>query len=309
MYGHIQEAIELLNGAEADGQAVRDALSNTHVDVDVTTITGERGSTDFVNIEVTGTNPDAPTLGVVGRLGGLGARPEEKGLVSDADGAIIAVGVALNLASLAAKGDRLPGDVLIGTHVCPDAPTRPSDPVTFMDSPVDIETMNRHEVDERMDAVLSVDATKGNRVHSQRGFAVSPTVKEGWILRVSDDLLDIQEQVTGEPPSTLTLTMQDITPYGNEVYHINSILQPSVATNAPVVGVGTTSVNPVAGSATGANYLPDLANAGSFVVEAAKEFTRGALDFYNPEEYERLVELYGDMTHLQDVDTLMGRAP
>lgn len=299
MYGHLQDALELVDGADADGEAVSAALADSDATVDVTTIDGEEGSTDFVNVEVPGTDSGAPTLGVVGRLGGLGARPDEVGLVSDADGAIVAVAVALALAAMAEEGDRLPGDVLIGTHVCPDAPTRPSEPVTFMDSPVDIGTMNRHEVDDRMDAVLSVDATKGNRVHCERGFAVSPTVKQGWILRVSEDLLDVQERVTGEPPSTLTLTMQDITPYGNDVYHVNSILQPSVATDAPVVGVGTTSVNPVPGSATGANYAPELAEAAWFVVETAKDFTRGRADFYDPEEYARLTELYGGMDRLQ----------
>ena len=46
------------------------------------------------------------------------------------------------------------------------------------------------QVDPAMDAVLSVD-TKGNRVVNRRGFALSPTVKEGYILRVSEDLLSI----------------------------------------------------------------------------------------------------------------------
>lgn len=299
MYRAIFDAMELLGRADVDGQAVREALSGTAIDVDVTTIEGQDGSTDFINVEVPGTDPDAPTLGVVGRLGGIGARPSVRGLVSDADGAIIAVAVARTLATMLDGGDQLRGDVLIGTHVCPDAPTRPSDPVTFMDSPVDIETMNRHEIDERMDAVLSVDATKGNRIHCERGFAITPTVKEGWILRVSEDLLDVQELVTGEPPSTLTLTMQDITPYGNDVHHLNSILQPSVATTAPVVGVGTTSVVPISGPATGANYVPDLVDAGTFVVETAKRFTRGDIDFYDAAEYGRLVDLYGDMRRLQ----------
>jgi len=93
--------------------------------------------------------------------------------------------------------------------------------------------------------------------------------------------------------------MQDITPYGNGVHHINSILQPSVATDAPVVGVGTTSVSPVAGSATGANYVPDMVEAATFVVETAKEFTRGRADFYDPGEYARLTDLYGEMDRLQ----------
>ena len=35
----------------------------------------------------------------------------------------------------------------MATHICPHAPTRPHDPVPFMDSPVDIATMNEYEVD------------------------------------------------------------------------------------------------------------------------------------------------------------------
>jgi len=162
-----------------------------------------------------------------------------------------------------------------------------------------METMNEHEVDNEMDAVLSVDATKGNRVHCERGFAVSPTVKEGWILPPSKTLLDAQERVTGEPPSTLTLTTQDITPYGNDLHHINSILQPATATDAPVVGVATTSVNPVPGSGTGANYIPELAEAAGFVLEVAKDFTRDRAQFYDEEEFERLRSLYGPMDRLQ----------
>jgi hypothetical protein len=150
-----------------------------------------------------------------------------------------------------------------------------------------------------MDALLSVDTTKGNRVHCERGFAITPTVKEGWVLRPSETLLDIQERVTGEPPKTLTITPQDVTPYGNDVHHINSILQPATGTDAPVVGVATTSVSPVAGSATGANYLPDLVETVSFVLETAKDFTRGRASFHDESEFARLRSLYGSMKRLQ----------
>lgn len=299
MFGKIQKAYDVLDHPKADGQAVRDTLDGTGVDVDVTTITSEEGSTDFVKVVVPGGDPDAPTLGIIGRLGGAGARPAEIGMVSDADGAIVALATALQLAEMHDRGDVLPGEVRIATHVCPDAPTQPHDPVPFMGSPVDMETMNKHEVDEEMDAVLSVDATKGNRVHCERGFAVSPTVKEGWILKPSESLLDAQERVTGEPPSTLTISTQDITPYGNDVHHINSILQPATATDAPVVGVATTSVNPVPGCGTGANYMPEIAEAAGFVLETAKDFTRGRASFYDEEEYERLRSLYGSMDRLQ----------
>lgn len=299
MFDRIQQATDVLDHPRADGEAVRSALEGTGVDVEVTTIEGEEGTTDFVKVVVPGEDPDADTLGVVGRLGGAGARPAETGLVSDADGAIVALATAFQLAEMHERGDVLAGDVRIATHVCPDAPTQPHDPVPFMGSPVDIATMNEHEVDEGMDAVLSVDATKGNRIHCERGFAITPTVKEGWILRPSETLLDAQERVTGEPPSTLTLTTQDITPYGNDVHHVNSILQPATATDAPVVGVATTSVNPVPGSGTGANYIPELAEATGFVVEAAKDFTRGRASFYDGAEFDRLTSLYGPMDHLQ----------
>jgi len=298
MYTHITSALDLLDDPNANGNAIADALDDYGVPTEVETIEGDDGQTDFVTTRIPGAN-SGPTLGIVGRLGGVGARPGQLGTVSDADGAIVAVGAALALAKMHDRGDQLAGDVIISTHVCPDAPTQPHDPVPFMGSPVDIETMNEHEVDESMDAILSVDATKGNRVHCRRGFAVSPTVKEGWILRVSEDLLDIQERVTGEPPETLTLTMQDITPYGNDVHHINSILQPATATDVPVTGVATTSTNPVAGSATGANYVPELASTTQFVTEAAKAYTQDRLSFYNPDEYERLTEVYGSMAQLQ----------
>ena len=299
MFDKIQQAYDVLDHPQASGRAVRDALDGTGVDVDVTTISTDDGTTDFVKIVVPGHDPEADTLGVVGRLGGAGARPAEIGMVSDADGAIVALATAFQLAEMYDRDDVLPGEVRVATHVCPDAPTQPHDPVPFMGSPVDMETMNEHEVDEEMDAVLSVDATKGNRVHCERGFALSPTVKEGWILPPSDGLLDAQERVTGEPPSTLTLTTQDITPYGNDLHHINSILQPATATDAPVVGVATTSVNPVPGSGTGANYVPELAEATGFVLEAAKDFTRGRAQFYDDEEFDRLQSLYGSMDRLQ----------
>jgi len=46
---------------------------------------------------------NAPTLGVIGRLGGVGARPEVIGLVSDGDGALTALSVALKLARMQKK--------------------------------------------------------------------------------------------------------------------------------------------------------------------------------------------------------------
>ena len=189
--------------------------------------------------------------------------------------------------------------MIFSTHICPDAPTRLHHPVEFMDSPVSVEEMNAREVFPEMDAVLSIDTTKGNRILNHRGFAISPTVKEGYILRVADDLVRIMETTTGRLAVTFPITMQDITPYGNDIYHINSILQPSIVTDAPVVGVAISAETVVPGSASGASHEIDIAAAAKFAVEVAKEFARATAEFYDTKEFARLNELYGSMHHLR----------
>lgn len=194
--------------------------------------------------------------------------------------------------------------MIVTTHICPDAPTQPHEPVDFMGSPVDILTMNRYEVVPEVDAILSIDTTKGNRVINHKGIAISPTVKEGYILRISEDLLRIMEMCTGQLPVTFPITMQDITPYGNDVYHINSILQPAVATSSPVVGLAITAQSAVPGCGTGASHEVDIALAVKVAVEVAKEYTRGTCSFYDEQEFAHLNKLYGSMKILQT----MGRA-
>ncbi len=303
---HTLKAFDALDSAYATGKTVLDLLAphDRSVRASVETIQGPRGKTDFVRVVVPGTagkqkGGTAPTLGIVGRLGGVGARPTRIGLVSDGDGAVAAVAAALKLASMAEQGDALPGDVIISTHICADAPTRPHQPVDFMDSPVDTETLNAHEVTPDMDAVLSIDTTKGNRILNHKGYALSPTVKQGYILRVSEDLVRIMEMTSGRPAVTFPITTQDITPYGNDVYHINSILQPSIATEAPTVGVAISTVTAVPGCGTGASDEADIAAVVRFVVEVAEEFGRGTCRFHDQAEYDRLVSLYGSMAHLQ----------
>lgn len=296
---------ELLDSAHIDGQQVVD-LFTSYPDVMArfTRVTGPKGRTDFVRIDIPGTQGksgggSAPTLGIIGRLGGIGARPGRIGMVSDADGAIAALASALKLAQMQSKGDRLAGDVIITTHICPDAPTRPHQPVDFMDSPIDDVTMNDNEVVAGVDAILSIDTTKGNRIINHKGFALSPTVKEGYILRVSEDLLRIMEMTSGRPAVTFPITTQDVTPYGNGVYHLNSILQPSTATDVPVVGVAITAESVVPGCGTGASHEVDIAAAAKFAIEVAKEFGRGTCHFYDAEEYARLITLYGSLAHLR----------
>lgn len=302
---HVLEVLDAVDSPQASGCTIQDLFARYGwTEVEVRTVEGPQGKTDFVKIVIPGTQGKthggtAPTLGIIGRLGGLGARPEQIGYVSDGDGAVAALAAALKLADMHRRGDILAGDVIITTHVCPDAPTQPHDPVPFMGSPVDIATMNSIEVDGAMDAVISIDTTKGNRVCNHRGIAITAPVKEGWILRLTDDLLDVYEIVTGRPPVVLPINMQDITPYGNGVHHINSIMQPAVATSAPVVGLAITTETMVPGSATGASHESDIALAVRYVIEVAKLFGQRKLRFYYEDEYKRLCDLYGSMAILQ----------
>jgi hypothetical protein len=171
--------------------------------------------------------------------------------------------------------------------------------VTMMNSPVDMATLNAEEVRPEMEAVLTVDTTRGNRIVNHRGIAISPTVMQGWILRVAEDLLTIQQQVTGRMPVVLPITMQDITPYGNGLFHVNSVLQPCVATDAPVVGVALTAEVAVPGSATGASQPTDIEQAVRFCLEVAKAFGQGTCRFYDGEEWGKIQARYGSMKRLQ----------
>lgn len=306
LYKQLIELFDILDSASASGAQVVEYLRSIVPDCQVETypLEGPKGHTDMVRILIPGKNGkskggSAKTMGILGRLGGLGARPEQLGFVSDGDGALTALAVAAKLLDMQKKGDFLEGDVFISTHVCPDAPTTPHEPVPFMNSPVETWQVNKEEVTDDLDAVLVVDTTKGNRIINHRGFAISPTVKEGYILRVSEDLLDVMTSTTGRLPHVFALSQQDITPYGNGLYHLNSILQPATATKAPVVGVAVTTETTVAGCATGATHLEDLEDAGRFMLEAAKAFGNGLCSFYDEEEFGRIQKLYGSMEHFQ----------
>jgi hypothetical protein len=298
------EAYELLDSAGVTGEAVGSLLRERGLEVKVSTVEGRRRRTDFVRALLAGISGrraggPTPSLGIIGRLGGIGARPAAIGLVSDADGALTAIACALKLGDMARAGDRLAGDVLIATHICPNAPVIPHEPVPFMGAPVDMATMNRYEVDPAMEAILSVDTTRGNWIANQRGVAITPTVKEGYILKVSPDLLRLLSWVSGRLPLVLPISTQDITPYGNGLDHVNSILQPATATDAPVVGVALTAEVAVPGCASGASQVADVETAVRFCLEVAKAYGRDECAFYDVEEFERMVALYGSMKHLQ----------
>ena len=299
MLSQVIDVLEILDSPAASGKVIGELFKQYDgVSIEIETIGESKGTTDVIRILIEGRDRSLPTLGVVGQLGGIGARPEMIGFVSDGDGAAAALAVALKAAQASSKGDKLPGDLFIATHICPDAPTQPHKPVPFMGSPVGTRQALVAMLKAEIGAVISIDTTKGNRLMNWKGIAITPTVKEGYILRVSEDLLDIYESVTGQPARVLPITMQDVTPYGNRVHHINSIMQPCTILKAPVVGLAITTEIAVAGCATGSSHEVDIALAARFSFEVAKRFGSDKCNFFDAEEYQRIRTLYGDMSRL-----------
>ncbi len=307
MLKQVMDLYELLDSPSASGEVVKNYLCEQGAkaeQIEIHRLTSDKGASDFVKVRIPGTQGKtvggtAPTLGIIGRLGGIGARPELTGFVSDGDGALAAMAAAAKIARMANLGDQLPGDVIITTHICPDAPTREHHPVPFMDSPITMEDTWEHEVDADMDAILSIDTTKGNRIMNYRGVAISPTVCQGYILKVSETAVNVLERVTGQAAHVFPLSQQDITPYGNTLYHINSILQPSVVTDAPVIGVALSTAVPVAGCATGASHEVDIEQAARFSIEVAKDLGNGLCQFVDAEEFVEIKQRYGNLQHFQ----------
>ncbi|AFK06788.1 Protein of unknown function (DUF1177) [Mesotoga prima MesG1.Ag.4.2] len=299
MLRQVMDVLEILDSPYANGKEVAELfIPYEGVIVEIEKVGSEKGSTDIVRILIEGEDPSLPVLGVIGQLGGIGARPEMIGFVSDGDGAAAALALALKAAQASDKGDRLPGNLYVATHICPDAPTQRHEPVPFMGSPIGTRQALQAMLKRRLDAVISIDTTKGNRLINWKGIAITPTVKEGYILKVSDDLLDICESVTGQPARVLPITMQDITPYGNRVHHINSIMQPCTLLSVPVVGLAITTELAVPGCATGSSHELDIELAARFSLEVAKRFGQNKCKLFDHTEFERISGLYGDMSRL-----------
>ena len=85
---HTMKALDLLDSAYVSGESVKEALVAGGVkeeNISVKTVTGPKGgSTDFVKVWFYGSEGrhkggSAPTIGIVGRLGGIGAQGFRQG--------------------------------------------------------------------------------------------------------------------------------------------------------------------------------------------------------------------------------------
>jgi hypothetical protein len=300
------ELFDILDDPQTSGTVVQNFLLNIYSKADITvkTLTGTSGTSDVIVIRVPGksgkiSGGTSPTTGIIGQLGALGARPSIIGFVSDGDGALCALTVASKLLNMLVKGDQFEGDVIIGTSITPNATTQPHYPVPLIDPPVPIYDLNKAEVSSDMDVIFSVDATKGNNIINYRGFAISPVMKQGYILPVTQDLLDLVSTTTGKVPYVFPVSIYDVTPYESGFQHINSIMSPNIFTESPVIGVAITAQTAVAGSAPGANHYTDLEEAARFLLEAANAFGSNTLNIYDDTMYNKAVSRYGSLTQFQ----------
>ena len=300
MLKHVIEVIEAIDRASIGDRDIESLIPKC----DYTNLEIEKIVKDGRTIHVVRYIYRGPRSGraiaVIGRLGGVGARPRIVGLVSDADGAIVALALARKISYMCMYGDHLPGEVYIATSISTHSIVRDEKPAPMISPPIDLYSLIEKELAFKGDpeAYISVDATKANKIIKVEHFAVTPVVVRGWIIPPSEDLLDLYTAVTGRDPAVVPITMQDIVPYTTRVKHINSILQAWLYTDKPVVGVATTSPKLVPGSATGVTNAVGLDMASRYILEVVKGFNSGDIELYSRDDLDELVRVHGEVKHI-----------
>jgi Protein of unknown function (DUF1177) len=141
-FAAVLAALDLLDSPTAFGAEVAAALHAAGVDdVEVVPLRGKRGGTDVVRAVVPGTRgcragADAPPSGSSAVAEASARGPPTSASSPTADGAV-AMTPARSLGRMRQHGDGLPGDVILATHVCPDALFQASRPRALVGSPVD----------------------------------------------------------------------------------------------------------------------------------------------------------------------------
>jgi hypothetical protein len=241
------------------------------------------------------TGGNTRTLGVIGSLGALRVPGENLALVSDADGCLVALALALRLARMAAKGQVLANDVLISTQLCHDGRAEPHDPYPFVMSPIPSRLKHPRLVDPSMDGLVVVETCKSNKLVSHKGFAITHVAKEGMLLRLHANLIHIQEMVTGRLPVIFPVSQQDLTPYETGIHHVCGMMLPGLYTDAPVLGVPLTTEAQTWPAWTNVAHAPELDQAGRFCLEVATRFGLGECEFFYEDDYQAMKRFYGTL--------------
>lgn len=226
---------------------------------------------------------------LLGRLGAIRVS-SNNGLVSDADGAIITITSMLEWAK---NYSEIEGEAIFSTSISLDAKLIPHKPFKFMVPLVGLDDALKLEVDKEAQFLISVDSTKGNRIAKYNDFAISHIIKDGYILKIPDEIIDIYEKVTEHEPYFVALTSGDLTPMEVNAYHISTLLSPWLYTEAPVLGLATVSKYPIPGYETGVQNIIMLERASRFSIEVLKYYFYGG-NVYSEEELNSLKNALGE---------------
>ncbi|MEJ2776244.1 DUF1177 domain-containing protein [Sulfolobus sp. SCGC AB-777_L09] len=249
------------------------------------------GEVTFIKAYYKGGGKDR--IEILGRLGAIQMQGINKGVVSDADGAIITLAVLFELLNLREKGIEFDIDVSLITNISLKAKLIPHKPFDFMVPLVGLDEALKEEVDPKASLILSIDSTKGNRLAKFDDFALTHVIKDGYILKLSDEVIDIYNRVTGHEIYLIPLTTGDLTPLDFNVYHISTLVSPWLYTSSPVIGIATVSKQLIPGYVTGVMNIDMLEHASRFCLEVIK-FIEGGGKVYNEEELKVLKELLGE---------------
>ncbi|MBB5254534.1 DUF1177 domain-containing protein [Sulfurisphaera ohwakuensis] len=231
------------------------------------------GEVPYIKVLYKGGGKDK--IEILGRLGAIQMVGTSKGLVSDADGAIITLTTLFELLDLMDKGVAFNIDILFVTNLATKAKLIPHKPFDFMVPLMGLDDALKIEVDPTASFILSIDSTKGNRLAKYNDFALTHVVKDGYILKLHDNVIDIYNRVTEHEIYMVPLTTGDLTPLDYNVYHISTLISPWLYTSSPVVGLATVSKQVIPGYETGVQNLTMFEHASRFCVELIKYLEKG----------------------------------
>lgn len=303
MLKEVLETIDVLDHPKAGAKEFNELLPPGVCETKIEPFSGPLGSTEFVTYTFKGregrsSGGKARTMGIIGSLGAMRLPGEYKGLNSDADGGLVALACVLRLARMWSREQALKGDVIVTTHICQSGHPEPHDPVPFVMPPMPVDDEYRRLTHPDMEAILAPETAKGNRIFNQSGFAITPPVKQGYILRPHVSLIHTMEMVTAQPARVFPINTQDVTPFGNDIHHVCGMMLPGQFTDAPVVGVPITAQNQVLAAATGVYQATILEAAGRFCVEVATAYGIGDCHLFYQADFDAMTARYGSMAHL-----------
>jgi hypothetical protein len=286
------------------GQIVADYLnsiyqSSPEATTDVQEIAAASGQK--TSVIITQINADVssalPGLMVIGQ-GGEVNKTGSYNLVSDSDGIVCALDVAARLLEMKKAGSYFNRNATIATHI------RTADGDMQMNDDLDVLISQTQTSGRVFDGILTVRSVKSNSLTSFRGFCITPTIKEGWILPMSGDLFKLAGETSGEVPKMLSITMYDIMRGSNNASpRINNLLTPNITTDRPVVGIGIATQTKSPEFRANASHFSDIEEASRFIIEAILAFDKDELKLYDSEMFTRAKTRYSsiDMSTLQRI--------